>query len=181
MDLRIGDNIEAKLVEISLFGTVAPKAATNFKSLCTNELGYGYKGSDIFRVISTFSLQGGSIGQPLGAQPAQRSRYGRAGLTEPNSNQPYGEPFDPDNYRILHSYREAGVISMMKDLTNKGKLDSRFFITFSPYASWADSKYEAFGRVSKGMDLISAIQIVPVEPPSNYPKSRIEIVDSGCY
>ncbi|KAJ1441512.1 hypothetical protein B484DRAFT_442761 [Ochromonadaceae sp. CCMP2298] len=74
MDLRIGDNIEAKLVEISLFGTVAPKAATNFKSLCTNELGYGYKGSDIFRVISTFSLQGGSIGQPLGAQPAQR-RY----------------------------------------------------------------------------------------------------------
>jgi cyclophilin family peptidyl-prolyl cis-trans isomerase len=112
---------------------------------------------------------------------AAYSRYGRAGLTEPNSNQPYGEPFDPDNYRILHSYREAGVISMMKDLTNKGKLDSRFFITFSPYASWADSKYEAFGRVSKGMDLISAIQIVPVEPPSNYPKSRIEIVDSGCY
>ncbi|KAJ1441511.1 hypothetical protein B484DRAFT_109686 [Ochromonadaceae sp. CCMP2298] len=113
--------------------------------------------------------------------PAAYSRYGRAGLTEPNSNQPYGEPFDPDNCRILHSYREAGVISKIKDLTNKGKLDSRFFITFSPYASWADSKYEAFGRVSKGMDLISAMQIVPVEPPFNYPTSRIENVDSGCY
>ena len=31
-----------------------------------------------------------------------------------------GEPFPQENFRILHSHQKAGVISMMKDITNKG-------------------------------------------------------------
>jgi cyclophilin family peptidyl-prolyl cis-trans isomerase len=59
--------------------------------------------------------------------------------------------------------------------------DSRFFITTSPYASWADERYSAFGYVSKGMDFVRGLSILPTTPPSNYPNTRIRIVDSGVY
>ena len=154
---------------------MVPKTVANFKSLCNNEGNVGYKGSDIFRVISTFSVQGGNVGQPADAKPAMISRYGNAGAAMD------GKPFPAENFRILHSFKDAGVISMMKDLTNKGLQDSRFFITTSPYASWADDKYVAFGRVTHGMSTIEALQIVPVQAPANYPLSRIQIIDSGCY
>lgn len=93
---------------------------------------------------------------------------------------PYLDPFPAENFRILHSYKDAGIVSMMKDVKT-GLQDSRFFITLEPYASWADNKYVAFGKVLKGMDLIRGLAIIPVEPPSNYPKMSIKIVDSGSY
>jgi cyclophilin family peptidyl-prolyl cis-trans isomerase len=69
---------------------------------------------------------------------------------------------------------------MMKEITNNNNMqDSRFFITFSPYASWADEKYTAFGRVSSGMQFLQSLQIVPVQSPANYPLSKLIIVDSG--
>ena len=70
---------------------------------------------------------------------------------------------------------------MMKDLKNKSLQDSRFFITLSPYASWGDGKYTAFGRVTKGMQFIKGLAVLPTEPPSNYPKTDIRIVNSGLY
>ena len=70
---------------------------------------------------------------------------------------------------------------MMKDIKNKNYQDSRFFITTSPYASWADEKYVAFGRVTKGMDFVRGLTILDVQPPSNFPISPVKIVDSGVY
>ena len=70
---------------------------------------------------------------------------------------------------------------MSKDLTNKSYQDSRFFITLSPYASWADEKYTAFGIVTKGMSYIQGLSIIPVERPSNYPLTEVKIIDSGVY
>lgn len=70
---------------------------------------------------------------------------------------------------------------MMKDIVNKGYQDSRFFLTLKEYASWADDKYTAFGVVTKGMNYITGMTIVPVEAPANYPKSPIQIIDSGVY
>lgn len=170
LDVQIGDSSPQRL-EISLYGTVTPITANNFKSLCLkdNKLGIGYEGSEIFRVITTFSVQGGNIGNPVDGALSKAGRYGMAAT---------GESFAPENYRILHSYEKAGVISMMKD---KGLQDSRFFITTSPYASWADERYVAFGRVSKGMDYVNGMSIIPTEPPSNYPQTKIKIVGAGCY
>jgi cyclophilin family peptidyl-prolyl cis-trans isomerase len=39
----------------------------------------------------------------------------------------------------------------------------------------------AFGRVTKGLDVLGELATMEVEPPSNHPKSRVSIVDSGCY
>jgi len=173
LDVQIGDSAVQR-IEISLYGKVTPVTASNFKSLCTksNQLGVGYKDSEIFRVIPTFSIQGGNIGAPSDAPLTKVGRYGTAAD---------GKSFPAENYRILHSYEKAGVVSMMKDIANKGLQDSRFFITTSPYASWADDRYVAFGRVSKGMDFVQGLSITPTIPPSNYPKTQIRIVDAGCY
>ena len=172
LDIQIGSSAVQR-IEISLYGTVTPLTAANFKSLCLNEKGIGYKGSEFFRIISEFSVQGGSIGIPPDTPPSRRSRYGQAAS---------GVAFPAENYKILHSYPNGGVISMMKELTNAGKQDSRFFITLKSDASWGDDRYSAFGRVTKGMNIIQSLIILPVEPPSNYPKgTTVSIVDSGCY
>lgn len=171
LDIQIGQS-PIQRVEISLYGTITPLTAANFKSLCLNENGVGYKGSEIFRIISEFSVQGGSIGNTPDTPPSKRGRAGRSAT---------GVAFPPENYKILHSYENGGVISMMKELTNAGKQDSRFFITLKTDASWGDDRYSAFGRVTKGMDVIRSLVILPVEPPSNYPKTVVSIVDSGCY
>ena len=181
LDIQIGDSKPQRL-EISLYGDVTPIAASNFKSLCSNKGRFGYKNSDIFRIISTFSIQGGNI-----ILPTDLEKYDGEFANVPQSKiQNFGHsaddiPFAPENYKILHSYKDAGVISMMKDIKNRNMQDSRFFITTRPYASWADGKYVAFGRVSKGFDFLIGLTLLPVEPPSNYPKTSVKIFDSGVY
>ena len=50
LDIQIGSS-PAQRVEISLYGTITPLTAANFKSLCLNDKGMGYKGSEFFRII----------------------------------------------------------------------------------------------------------------------------------
>lgn len=168
LDIAIGDS-EPQRVEIELYGDIVPITAANFRALCKDG---GFKGSDFFRIIGQLSVQAGNRGQPDGTPLSKLGRFGRSAV---------GASFPPENYRILHGYRDAGVVSMMKDLTNKGEQDSRFFITLAPDASWADEKYSAFGRVRSGMSLINGLTIIPVVPPSNHPETRVKIVDSGVY
>lgn len=51
-----------------------------------------------------------------------------------------GVSFKPENFRILHSYKNAGVVSMIKNLQDASKQDSRFFVTLKKDASWADDR-----------------------------------------
>ena len=166
-DIQIGES-DPQRVEISLFGEVTPITADNFKSLCKNNL---YQNSEIFRIIQNFSVQGGNT--PVTAD-IKRSTIANIGKAYS------GVPFKPENYRVLHSYRDAGVVSMMKDVKG-GTQDSRFFITLKPFASWADDRYVAFGRVTKGMNFINGLQVLPVVPPSNYPEAVVKIINSGVY
>lgn len=101
-DIQAGTS-DPQRIEISLFGDIVPLTVRNFKDLCLNTPGYGYKNSNIFRIISQFSVQGGNIPPEGAATPIPQSkmgRYGRAAVT----------PFPPENYRILHSYKDAGMI-----------------------------------------------------------------------
>lgn len=60
LDIQIGDSPPQR-IEVSLYGEITPITVANFKSLCSNTGGIGYKDSDIFRIISSFSVQGGNI------------------------------------------------------------------------------------------------------------------------
>jgi len=177
LDVSVGET-EPQRIEVSLFGTVTPQTAANFKSLALGTPGYGYKGSDIFRVISTFSVQGGNIGVDGSPQSdAPQSQLGKQGKSAVNGGE---GGFQQENFKILHGFRDAGVVSMMKDVVTRAQ-DSRFFITTSPDASWADQRYVSFGLVTKCMYFVRGLQILPTTPPTNFPTTRVRIVDSGCY
>ena len=60
LDVSIGGRKAGRVV-IDLYGQVAPKAADNFRALCTGEKGYGYAGSSFYTVISGLTVQGGQI------------------------------------------------------------------------------------------------------------------------
>lgn len=169
IDLQIGESSDIKRIEIALFGESVPITCSNFKKLCETKQ---YKNSDVFRIIPTFSIQAGNIGQPEGARRSEYGNYGRSSLEA-------GRGFPAENFSIMHSYQGAGIVSMMKDVRNKGLQDSRFFVTLSPYASWADGRYVAFGRVTRGMEAIIGLSVIPTIAPSNIPETSVKIIDCG--
>lgn len=159
LDVEFGSNDDEKgRLVIGLFGDLMPKTVQNFEQLCASN---AYGGTNFYRVISGFSIQGGAVGDKTG-KTGQSSFEG-------------GKPFEPDNFNLKHT--KTGLVSMVRGLS--GSVDSRFFVTIQADAGWADDRYAAFGIVEEGMDLVKSIEKVPVNPPKNYPNKEVKILASG--
>ena len=162
LDVSIG-GAPAERLDIELYGELAPKAAENFRCLCTGEKGFGYVGSSFYKVLQGLAVQGGDIdGNGLG-----RSIYGPS--------------FEHDNYSIMHN--SAGMVSMVNTGVggSSGTSDSRFLIQPIDDAGFLDGRYEAFGRVYNGLDVVQKLDAVRVGGNKKAPVEKIRIVAAGEY
>lgn len=73
------NEIEVGRITIELLKDIVPKTCENFRQLCSGELGFGYRGNSITRVVSGFILQAGDISCNNGT--SGRSIYGAVNLT----------------------------------------------------------------------------------------------------
>jgi len=164
-DITIGDK-PAGRIEMELFADTCPKTAENFRALCTGEKGNGksgkplsFKGSTFHRIIPGFMCQGGDFTRGNGT--GGESIYGEKFPDETFSGKA-GKHFGP------------GTLSMANAGPNTN--GSQFFICVAD-TPWLDGKHVVFGQVTKGMDVVKAME--KVGSRAGTPSQPVKISDCG--
>jgi peptidyl-prolyl cis-trans isomerase B (cyclophilin B) len=133
---------QAGVIELEMFPESAPESVRNFLNLTATGL---FDGTAFDRVVPGFVVQGGNMWSREGGK-VSREIGERARRTIPD------EPS-----KILH---ERGIVSMARpDEPNKATTDFFILVAAAPYL---DGKFAAFGRVTKGMEVVDAMNKAPV-------------------
>jgi peptidyl-prolyl cis-trans isomerase B (cyclophilin B) len=142
---------ESGVIDLEMFPESAPETVRSFLNLA----GSGAFDTTTFsRVVPNFVIQGGDFATRGKLTPELARRAGRTIADEPNL--------------IKH---ERGVVSMARsDAPNSAT--TNFFILVSE-APYLDGKFAAFGRVTRGMETVDAINKMPVE--GDKPKKPVSI------
>lgn len=133
---------EAGIIEIELFPESAPESVRNFLNLSATGL---FDGTSFNRIVPGFVVQGGNMWSREGGKVTRViGERGRRTI-----------PDEPS--KILH---ERGIVSMARpDEPNKATTDFFILVKEAPYL---DGKFAAFGRVTKGMEVVDAMNKAPV-------------------
>ena len=123
------------------FGTKTPATVENFIKLAKSGF---YDGVKFHRVIKGFMIQGGD---PLTKDDTAVSRWGTGG-----PGYTFADEIGPDNKN------DIGTIAMANAGPNTN--GSQFFINAAAN-NFLDTKHTVFGKVTKGMDVVTAIDNVP--------------------
>lgn len=140
-------------IELELQNDIAPGHVKNFKDLA--EKGF-YDGTTFHRVIPGFMIQGGDPN----TKSDDRSTHGMGG----------------PGYTIKAEFSSTphtrGVLSMARS-QDPDSAGSQFFVVVKD-SSFLDNQYTAFGRVTKGMEVVDKIVSVPRDSKDN-PDEKVEI------
>ncbi len=138
-------------ITIEFFDKENPETVNNFVKLAKSEF---YNGVKFHRIIRNFMIQGGD---PLTKEEAKKHMWGTGG-----PGYKFDDEIGPTNSNA------AGTISMANAGRNTN--GSQFFINLADN-HFLNTKHTAFGRVTKGMDVVNAIGTVatnhadqPLEP-----------------
>jgi len=131
---------ESGLIELELYPEQAPETVRNFLNLVAT----GMLDTTTFsRIVPNFVIQGGDIWTREGkVSAAMGARARRTIPDEPN--------------KILH---ERGVLSMARG--EEANTASTHFFILVANSPTLDGKFAAFGRVTKGMEAVDAINRAP--------------------
>ncbi|MBX7173395.1 MAG: peptidylprolyl isomerase [Pyrinomonadaceae bacterium] len=149
---------EAGDIQLEFFPETAPETVRNFLNLVAIKF---YDTTVFSRVVPNFVVQGGNFSTRQERTMELYERSQRRLKDEPN--------------QVKH---ERGIISMARS-DEPDSATTHFFIIVADSASNLDSKFAAFGRVIKGMEIADAINKMPVvnekpEKPVRLLKAVIE-------
>jgi peptidyl-prolyl cis-trans isomerase B (cyclophilin B) len=131
---------EKGVIDIELYPEMAPETVRNFLNL----VAIGAYDTTVFsRVVPGFVIQGGNLATRETATIALVKRSHRTIPDEPN--------------KVLH---ERGVVSMARS-DEPNSASTHFFILVDA-APTLDGKFAAFGRITRGMDVVDTINKMPV-------------------
>lgn len=135
-------------IELELYPDIAPETVANFKSLV--EEGF-YDGLTFHRIIKGFMIQGGDpLGNGMGGSDKNiKGEFKMNGFDNP----------------LKHT---RGVISMARSQM-PNSASSQFFIMHED-APHLDGSYAAFGKVTKGIEIVDEIADTPVGWDGQTPK-----------
>lgn len=125
-------------ITLELFDNDAPNTVANFVKLAKSGF---YDGTRFHRVIKGFMIQGGD---PLSKDLAMQARWGTGG-----PGYQFADEIRANNKNII------GTISMANAGPNTN--GSQFFIN-TANNNFLDGKHTTFGRVTAGMDTVTAIE-----------------------
>jgi peptidyl-prolyl cis-trans isomerase B (cyclophilin B) len=133
---------EVGAIEIEVYPEQAPETVRNFLNFAATGM---FDTTTFSRVVPNFVIQGGDIWTREGGK-VSREMGARARRTIPD---------EPN--KTLH---QRGVVSMARgDEANTASTHFFILVVDSPPL---DGKFAAFGRVTKGMDVVDAINKAPV-------------------
>ena len=132
---------EAGAIEIAMMPEVAPEAVRHFLNLSATG---AYDTTVFSRVVRGFVIQGGDL---------QTSEKWNAELAKRTLRRL------PDEPGLVKHVR--GIVSMAR--TNEPNSATTHFFILVREAPHLDSKFAAFGTVTKGMEVVDAINQAPVE------------------
>lgn len=132
---------EAGSIEMEMFPEHAPESVRNFLNLTATGL---FDTTTFGRVVPGFVIQGGDLYSREGKVTYEIGMRARRTL-----------PDEPN--KVLHT---RGILSMARGEEANTAMTSFFILVGS--GSHLDGKFAAFGRVTKGMDIVDAINSAKV-------------------
>jgi len=129
------------LIEMELYPAKAPKSVENFVTLAKKGF---YDGTLFHRVVPGFVIQGGD---PLTKDPAKKRKWGSGGPGKEFADEP-----------VKGDYVKGAVAMANSGPNTNG---SQFFICVADLKGQLPKKYNLFGQVTKGMDVVAKIVALP--------------------